>query len=135
MPAGFVIGTASGNMDVTEMWIGTTGGNKRLLEGTVGTASGNKVFGAPLAASTQVSVNWIPTSEFSPDIAFAGVTATGGVSPYTYQWTKAGGMNFSGSTTEIACGVSRSGAGPYTLVCTVTDAAGQVAVSNTCTIT
>jgi hypothetical protein len=51
------IGTASGNKDLTEVYVGTSSGNKQVTEIWVGTASGNKqVFSAETVSLSNVSV-------------------------------------------------------------------------------
>jgi len=133
MPAALTIGTASGNKDPKEITIGTTGGNKTVQEGWIGTASGNKQFFAFLTASIPTSADWQATEFFA--FVVLACTPSGGVTPYTYAWTKSGNMNISGSSTSATVTLIRTGLGPWTAYCTVTDANGNVAVSNTCTIT
>lgn len=61
-------------------------------------------------------------------------TATGGFTPYTYVWKKAGAVVAGQTTATLNIATAASGdAGSYT--CEATDAKGTKAVSNACVVT
>ena len=87
---------------------------------------------APQASSSPLQV----AADLNPIIVSAGGTAelrayaTGGVSPYTYQWTQTGGPTATiMAATAQASNVQFADAGQYSFVVTVSDDAGTQASS------
>jgi hypothetical protein len=142
------IGAASGNRDLSEVWVGTSGGNKQVQEVWVGTASGNKqVF----SAASPMSVNAEPDSQqwetfynYDPKTgeptSVAGYSAsltcsvTGGQAPFAYLWQQLSGPTNSFDTPTASATFVSGGGSPSTFRVRVTDDLGTVAYSDAVTI-
>lgn len=131
------IGTSGGNKTIAAITVGTSGGNKAVLIGTVGTSSGNKVFFSALSVSAApVNADGIG-GVANINTSASTATASGGIGPFTYLWTKVSGDNITINNATLATTTFRGSlmASPEvrnaTFICTVTDTAtGLSAPSN-----
>lgn len=134
------IRTSSGVQTIRNIRIRDSEGTlQRVQNAYVRDASGasRKVYAAfqAAAAPSTVQGSGNSTANISITTAVASCTPSGGTAPYTYAWSTTDADFVANSPDTAATSFTGSGVGPSGLknasfICTVTDANGEVAVSN-----